>query len=148
MSDGVRNSLQNLKLRSIALRPTSELWHVSWGELKCLLCNSLSLEQLELVHCVEITCLKIPCALQRLSRLCVFECLGLNVMESKAPNLSSLYLRGLRLNFSCVETLQMKKLDLSRSDFIRDARSKLPSIMPNLETLAIASEHEVYILLR
>jgi hypothetical protein len=42
----------------------------------------------------------------------------------------------------------MKKLDLSRSDFIRDARSKLPSIMPNLETLAIASEHEVYILLR
>ncbi|OEL20131.1 hypothetical protein BAE44_0018847 [Dichanthelium oligosanthes] len=80
---------------------------------------------------------------QRLSSLSVFECLGLNVIESKAPNLSSLFLRGHRLNFSRVETLQMKKLDVLRSNFIRDARAKLPSLMPNLETLGINSGREV-----
>ncbi|KAF8781035.1 hypothetical protein HU200_001007 [Digitaria exilis] len=121
------------------------LWHVSstWDELKCLLFNSLALEQLELVHCKEIACLKIPCSLQRLSNLSVFECLDLNVIESKAPNLSTLFLRGHRLNFSCVETLQVKKLDILRSNFIQDARTKLPSLMPNLETLVIISGSEV-----
>ncbi|KAF8668420.1 hypothetical protein HU200_052230 [Digitaria exilis] len=156
LSDGVRNSLRYLKLRLVALRPTVELgplrsltslhlWHVSstWDELKCLLVNSLALEQLELVHCKEITCLKIPCALQRLSSLSVFECLDLNVIESKAPNLSSLYLIGHRLNLSCVETLQLKKLDILRSNFVCDARAKLPSLMPNLETLVIKSGSEV-----
>lgn len=42
----------------------------------------------------------------------------------------------------------MKKLDMERPNFICDARSKLPSIMPNLETLVIESRHEVCILLR
>jgi len=42
-----------------------------------------------------------------------------------------------------VETLQIKKLDMARANFIHDARAKLPSIMPNLETLVIASGHEV-----
>ncbi|CAO2039978.1 unnamed protein product [Urochloa humidicola] len=156
LSDGVGNSLQYLKLRFCALCPTVELgtlrsltslhlWSVSstWDELKYLLSNSLALEQLELVHCVGITCLKIPCALQRLSSLTVSECLGLNVMESKAPNLSSLFLSRLSLNFSHVETLQIKKLDISRTNFIHDARAKLPPLMPNLETLVINSECEV-----
>ncbi|CAL5004470.1 unnamed protein product [Urochloa decumbens] len=156
LSGGVGNSLQNLKLQFIALHPTAELGplrsltslhlcHVSrtWDELKCLLSNSLALEQLELVNCVEITCLKIPCALQRLSSLSVLACLDLDVIESKAPNLSSLFISGHSLNFSRVETLQMKKLDFSRSNFIRYARAKLPSLMPNLETLVIDSGCEV-----
>jgi hypothetical protein len=42
-----------------------------------------------------------------------------------------------------VETLQIKKLDMERANFIRDARAKLPPIMPNLETLVIESGHEV-----
>ena len=62
---------------------------------------------------------------------------------SKAPNLSSFFHRGFRVNFSRVETLQIKKLDMARANFIHDARAKLPSIMPNLETLVIASGHEV-----
>uniref|UniRef100_A0A0D9ZM61 Uncharacterized protein n=1 Tax=Oryza glumipatula TaxID=40148 RepID=A0A0D9ZM61_9ORYZ len=50
-------------------------------------------------------------------------------------------LRGFRVNFSVVETLQMKKLDMGCA--IHDARANLPSIMPNLETLVIESVNEV-----
>jgi len=65
------------------------------------------------------------------------------VIESKAPNLSSIFLRGHRLNFSLVETLQMKKLVYFCSNFVHGARAKLLTIMPNLETLDIISMVEV-----
>ena len=157
LSDGVRNSLQYLKLHNVALHPTVELCplrgltslhlsdvRITWDELECLLCNSLALEQLELECCAEIIYLKIPCSLQRLSSLSVFSCYRLQVIESKAPNLSSLCLTGHRLNFSHVETLQVKKLAMYYPNFIGDARGKLPSSMPNLETLVINSQSEVF----
>jgi hypothetical protein len=156
LSDGVRNSLQCLKLRFAALHPTVELGplgsltrlhlsyvNITWDELNCLLCNSLALEQLELECCAEIICLKIPCALQRLNCLSVVGCERLKVIESKAPNLSSIFLRGHRLNFSLVKTLQIKKLVYFCSNFVHGARAKLPTIMPNLETLDIISQVEV-----
>ncbi|KAL5673007.1 hypothetical protein ACJX0J_017313, partial [Zea mays] len=152
LSDGVRNSLRYLKLRCCALRPTVELapmrsltsLHLSfvsikWDGLKRLLSNSLALEELELVCCDKIVCLKIPSALQRLNSLNIFGCSALKVLESKAPNLSSLSLLhfGGRLVFSRVKTLQMKKLITEST--VYDARTRLPSIMPNLETLVINS---------
>ncbi|KAI4978956.1 hypothetical protein ZWY2020_015709, partial [Hordeum vulgare] len=156
LSDGVRNSLRYLRLRFCALHPTVELgplrslrslylWRVSitWNELECLLLNSLSLELLDLISCSEIECLKLPCALQRLSALSVFACDRLKVIESKAPNLSSFCLYGNWLDFSLVETLPIKELDLEQANLIRDARAKLPSLMPNIETLAIQSSSEV-----
>jgi hypothetical protein len=67
LSDGIRNSLQYLKLHNVALHPTVELGplrsltslhlcdvRITWDELECLLCNSLALEQLEVRSCVEI----------------------------------------------------------------------------------------------
>uniref|UniRef100_A0ACD5TYQ9 Uncharacterized protein n=1 Tax=Avena sativa TaxID=4498 RepID=A0ACD5TYQ9_AVESA len=156
LSDGVRNSLRYLKLRHCALHPTAELgplrsltslhlWFVSitWDELECLLSNSLALEQLYLNHCLEIRSMKLPSTLQRLSSLVVIDCLSLKVIESKAPNLSSFYVRGHWVDFSRVETLQMRKLDVGQTNFVCDARAKLPSIMPNLETLVIESRCEV-----
>nr|ACG46086.1 F-box domain containing protein [Zea mays] len=152
LSDGVRNSLRYLKLRCCALRPTVELapmrsltsLHLSfvsikWDGLKRLLSNSLALEELELVCCDKIVCLKIPSALQRLNSLNIYGCSPLKVLESKAPNLSSLSLLhfGGRLVFSRVKTLQMKKLITEST--VYDARTRLPSIMPNLETLVINS---------
>ena len=157
LSDGVRNSLQYLKLRSVALHPTVELGPlrsltslhfsnvtISWDELECLLCNSLALEQLEIISCAEIACLKVPSSLKRLSSLTVFSCYRLKLIESKAPNLSGLSLRGHRLNFPCMETFQVKKLTMTYTNFIGDARGKLPSSMPNLETLVITSLSEVF----
>jgi hypothetical protein len=93
---------------------------------------------------VEIACPKVPSSLQRLISLTVCCCYRLRVIESKAPNLSSLCFSGHRLNFSHVETLQLKKLDICYPNFISDARGKLPSSMPNLETLVITSMREVF----
>ncbi|CAL5004471.1 unnamed protein product [Urochloa decumbens] len=128
LSDGVQNSLRHLKIRCCALHPTAELGpfrsltslclcrvNIKSEELECLLSNSLGLEHLDLTHCMEIICLKIPCTLQQLTRLDIFECSSLKVLESKAPNLSSFFHRGFRL----------------------------PSTMPNLETIVIESGHEV-----
>ena len=156
LSDSVRNSLQYLKLRHCALRPTVELRpltsltslhlclvSITWDELECFLSNSLSLGQLNLTNCMEITCLKLPCALKQLSSLTILGCSSLEVIESKAPNLSSFYVRGHWVDFSLVETFQMRKLDVGQQNFIRDACAKLPSIMPNLETLVIGSRREV-----
>uniref|UniRef100_A0ACD5V8G1 Uncharacterized protein n=1 Tax=Avena sativa TaxID=4498 RepID=A0ACD5V8G1_AVESA len=156
LSVNVRNSLRYLKLRHCAFHPTVELsplrsltslhlWFVSitWDELECLLSHSLALEQLDLNHCTEIISLKLPSALQRLRSLSVMDCLRLKVIESKAPNLSSFYVRGHWVDFSLVETLQMRKLDMGQQNFICDARTKLPSIMPNLETLILGSRCEV-----
>ncbi|XBH60334.1 hypothetical protein VPH35_114947 [Triticum aestivum] len=156
LSDRVGNSLKHLSLRFCDLHPTVELGplrsltrlylccvSITWNELECLLSNSPALELLDLTSCAEIRSLKLSCALQRLIVLSVLECERLTVIESKAPNLSSLYLRGSRLDFSLVETLQMKELYLQQDNLIRDACAKLPPILPNIETLVIESPWEV-----
>lgn len=156
LSDRVGNSLRHLSLRFCDLHPTVELGplrsltrlclcyvSITWNELECLLSNSPALELLDLTRCTEIRCLKLSCALQRLIVLSVLECRRLTVIESKAPNLSSLYLRGSSLDFSLVETLQLKELYLQQDNLIRDACAKLPPMLPNIETLAIESPREV-----
>jgi len=156
LSGGVGNSLQYLTLRACVLHPTIELGplrsltslclcrvSITWNELERLLSNSLALELLDVSSCDEIKCLKLSSALQRLSRLSILACERLGVIESKAPNLSSFCLRGGRLDFSLVETLQMKELNLAQSNLIYDARAKLPPIVPNIETLVIESQYEV-----
>ncbi|KAJ1266935.1 hypothetical protein BS78_07G018100 [Paspalum vaginatum] len=153
LSDGVRNSLRYLKLHCCDLRPTVELGplrtltslqlcsvRIKWNDLECILSNSLALEHLELAYCLNIICLKIPCALKRLNSLRV-EGSTLKLIESKAPNLSSMLVRGHNLDFSFVETLQLKKLSMQST--ILDAHIQLPSIMPNLETLVIESRNQV-----
>jgi len=64
------------------------------------------------------------------------------VIESKAPNLSSLYFSG-NVKLSLVDTLQLKNLSMSRSNIVCYARAELPSIIPNIETLELRSDDEV-----
>ena len=120
--------------------------NITGYEIECLLSNSFALEQLELKHCSDIICLKIPC-LQWLSHLEVLDCIRLKVIESKAPNLSSFRFSGGRgVQLVLGETLRVKRLERICSNGAFYARTELPSSMPNLETLAIYSEIEVYIL--
>ncbi|GJN22245.1 hypothetical protein PR202_gb09797 [Eleusine coracana subsp. coracana] len=97
---GTGDSLLHLVLASCHFHPTELLCLKSLtrlslakvdileDELEFVLSNSFSLEQLELRHCNNIVCLKIPC-LQRLSSLEVFACSFVQVIESKAPNISN-----------------------------------------------------------
>lgn len=119
---------------------------MSWGdELECLISRSFGLEQLELRSCMEIICLKIPFWLDRLSSLTVSSCDKLQVIESRAPNLSTveLYIDPVQLLLG--ESSRVKNLNLGFSrevNCVSYAITKLPSIVPHLETLTLYSGSE------
>jgi hypothetical protein len=155
-SDKIAYSIRCLELGNCAFHPTIELGplrnlkrlhlscvRISGDELACLLSNSFVLEQLELKYCKKIVSLKMPCVLQRLNCLNVLECKRVQVIESKAPNLSSFSFSGNKVKLSLVESSQVKNLYMCSSNIICYARSDLPSIVPNVETLAVASHCEM-----
>jgi len=120
---------------------------VTGDELESLISRSFGLEQLELRSCMEIICLKIPFWLDRLSSLIVSSCDKLQVIESRAPNLSTveLYIDPVQLLLG--ESSRVKNLNLGFSrevSCVSYAITKLPSIVPHLETLTLYSGSEVY----
>ncbi|CAL4996320.1 unnamed protein product [Urochloa decumbens] len=156
LSDGVRNSIRFLELGLCTFRPTAELGplrcltslhlslvRITGDELECLLSNSLALEKLDLSQCNGIICLRIPCALQRFIHLTIFMCVRLKLIECKAPNLVNLEFSGKPAELSLGEALQMRNLSMYDSNVVCYARTELPSIVPNLETLDLCSDDEV-----
>jgi hypothetical protein len=157
LSNGSGDSIQYLFLTSCSFRPKTELgclrnltklhlYYVSFSgdELGCLLSNSFALEWLGICYCEGIGCLKVPCMLQRLRYLEVLDCWKLEIIESKAPNVSSFRYQGDRIQLSLGETLQMKELNLSFSGAVHCVCAELPSSMPNLKIATISSRSEVY----
>ena len=105
------------------------------------------MEELCLNSCDTIIRLKVSCLLNRFSCLSVFHCKSLEVIENRAPNLCFVRIDGAVEKLPIGDLLQMKRLhmlDYYESDLVHDARSKLPFIMPNLETLNLSSAGEVY----
>lgn len=157
LSDGTADSLRYLHLASCNFHPTVSLGclrsltrlqlsmvRVTGDELRYLLSRSFVLEQLELSYCSEIICLKIPC-LHQLSYLEVLSCKRLQVIVSKALNLSGFRFAGDRpVQLSLGDTSQIRKLDWFCSDALFYACTEFPSSMPNLENLTIYSRTEVY----
>ncbi|KAF8714329.1 hypothetical protein HU200_027793 [Digitaria exilis] len=154
LSEGIRNSIQRFQLRDCAFHPTPELGPLSnlkrlclqsvgitGYELECFISHSRALEWLELDDCQGIISLKIHSELQQLNCIRVRGC-RLRVLESKAPNLSDLATTGKVKLFG--ETLQMKHLSMFFQNAVHYARAELPSIMPNLERLSLASEQDVH----
>ncbi|KAF8729594.1 hypothetical protein HU200_017541 [Digitaria exilis] len=156
LSDGTADSLRYLHLASCNFHPTVSLGclrsltrlqlsmvRVTGDELRYLLSRSFVLEQLELSYCSEIICLKIPC-LHQLSYLEVLSCKRLQVIVSKALNLSGFRFAGDRpVQLSLGDTSQIRKLDWFCSDALFYACTEFPSSMPNLENLTIYSRTEM-----
>uniref|UniRef100_A0A0E0PT94 F-box domain-containing protein n=1 Tax=Oryza rufipogon TaxID=4529 RepID=A0A0E0PT94_ORYRU len=156
LSNGSGDSIQYLHLSNCSFHPTVTLSglrslmrlylccvRITENELGCLLSHSLALEQLEIRYCDRIVCLKVPCLLQRLISLKVFGCDKLKLIENEAPNVSIFAFQGDKTELKLGETLQIKSLCMVRSGYVYHARAELPSIMPNLESLAIKSRKEV-----
>ncbi|XBI82423.1 hypothetical protein VPH35_091109 [Triticum aestivum] len=151
LSDGCRNSVRDLTFVGCAFHPTVgfgcmrsltnlslSFVHITGDELG-FLSGSFGLELLELSCCREIISLKVPC-LQRLRFLRVSHCDMLQVIENKAPNISSFHFHGdQQVQLLLGESLQLKKIFISHSCVLSYARSMLPSTMPNLENLTIYS---------
>uniref|UniRef100_A0A0D3GCN3 F-box domain-containing protein n=1 Tax=Oryza barthii TaxID=65489 RepID=A0A0D3GCN3_9ORYZ len=155
LSNGSGDSIQYLHLSNCSFHPTVTLGglrsltrlylccvRITENELGCLLSHSLALEQLEIRYCDRIVCLKVPCLLQRLISLKVFGCDDLKLIENEAPNVSIFAFQGDKTQLKLGETLQIKSLCMVRSGYVYHARAELPSIMPNLESLAIKSRKE------
>ncbi|EEE70013.1 hypothetical protein OsJ_29941 [Oryza sativa Japonica Group] len=155
LSDGRGSSMRHLYLSRCSFHPTINLElrnltrlhlafvHITGNELGCVLSNSYALERLELNYCYGIICVKIPCLLQRLSHLEVFECRMLQVIENSAPNLGSFHFGINHVQLLLGESLQMKSLSMCYPGAVYYACAELPSNVPNLETLTIGSPHEV-----
>ncbi|CAL4917517.1 unnamed protein product [Urochloa decumbens] len=157
LSNGSGDSIRNLHLAGCALCPTAELAclksltkvrlhavRFTGDALGSFLCNSLALEQLEIRYCDMIVCMRIPCMLQRLRYLEVVGCYRLQVLDSKAPNISSFCYEGDHtVQLSLGETLQMKNIHMIFSGAVHYARVELPSSMPNLKIAAIRSNKEI-----
>lgn len=104
---------------------------ITGNELGCLISKSFALEQLELMYCDELICLKIPLCLERLSCLRVTWCKMLKVIESTGPNLSSFDLFGDPIQLSLGESSQLKNLHVGFSyhdNFVSYSITRLPSI--------------------
>ncbi|CAL5040552.1 unnamed protein product [Urochloa decumbens] len=130
--DSLKN-LTNVTLRDV---------RITEDELGCLLSNSSALEQLNLIYCSKITCVKIPCLLKRLSCFNVLECDKVRLIENKAPNVSCFHISGGQVQVSLAESLQVKHIVLRIDSAISYACVKLPSAVPNLENLSIFSSCE------
>ncbi|XP_037439280.1 uncharacterized protein LOC119307307 isoform X1 [Triticum dicoccoides] len=156
LSNGNGSSIWYLHLVNCVFHPTVSLGclgnltvlhfesvRITGRQLGCLLPSCVALEQLKLRRCYQITFLKIPSRLQRLSYLQVLECHRLQTIENEAPNINSFHFIGDRVEFLLGESLRLKKLDVLCYLFLRYALDELPSIAPNLETLSIYSWCEV-----
>jgi hypothetical protein len=155
LSDGSGNTLRHLYLCNCVLRPTVNLslryltklfLHevcIAGNELLLLLSSSSSLESLILKQCEDIICLEIPCQLLRLRWLKVFDCLSLQLIEIKAPNISIFDFTGDETQLSLGESLQLKNLTLNRRCAINYAIDTLASSVQNLEALTLRSSREV-----
>ncbi|CAN6250416.1 unnamed protein product [Urochloa humidicola] len=156
--DGCGNYIRYLHLSYCTLQPTVGFDYlksltklhlygvrITGDELGCLISNSFPLEELELRCCQELFCLKIPFWLERFSCLRVEECNKLQVIESTAPNLSTVKFFGEPVQLIFGESSQVKNLKLEYSfepNAVNYAITKLPSIVPHLETLTLYSTCE------
>uniref|UniRef100_A0ACD5Y0E5 Uncharacterized protein n=2 Tax=Avena sativa TaxID=4498 RepID=A0ACD5Y0E5_AVESA len=156
LSDENGSSVRHLHLAHCAFRPTESLGclrnltvlHLNWvrmtgDELGCLLSSCVALERLELRSCHEITYLKIPSWLQRLSYLQVLNCDKLRLLRNEAPNIHSIHLKGRQVEVSLGEALRLKNLDMTGYRVLRYVREELPYSVPNLETISICSRSEL-----
>ncbi|CAM0949203.1 unnamed protein product [Alopecurus aequalis] len=129
------------RLTSVCLRCV----HITGDELYCFLSNCSALEQLELLNCKDIIFLKIPHLLRQLNLLRVHYCNKLQRIEANAPKLRDFNYTGMPVQISLGDSSQVRVIEMycgHESNMIYYARTKLPSIAPNLQILHLLSCNE------
>uniref|UniRef100_A0ACD5Y7U0 Uncharacterized protein n=1 Tax=Avena sativa TaxID=4498 RepID=A0ACD5Y7U0_AVESA len=157
ISDGKGELIRDLQLHFCVFCPTVRLGclrsltsldmyevSITGNDLEHILSTSFALERLLLRYCRGLLYVKMPCLLERLSYLKVLSCSKLQVIESRAPNLSSFVFHGShRAQLSLRESSQVKYLNVSFPGAVRYTRAELASSMPYLETVVIYSSREM-----
>ncbi|XBJ20163.1 hypothetical protein VPH35_011025 [Triticum aestivum] len=151
--EAAASSIKSLHLHGCAFTPTSSLGilrrltclhlfsvRVTEEGLRFLLSKSPVLEKLDMYFCRGIVCLRIAFTLQQLKYLSLIHCTGLQSVQIDAPKLCSFRSDeiGILKEICLRNSSQLKNVDLS-SIFFSDARARLPSIIPNVESLILQS---------
>uniref|UniRef100_A0A0E0KVI8 F-box domain-containing protein n=1 Tax=Oryza punctata TaxID=4537 RepID=A0A0E0KVI8_ORYPU len=152
-------TMQSLFLSSCSFHPTVALGcnrsltslhlyevHISGEEIGQFLSNSFALERLVISDCNDITQFKVPCLMQQLMYLQVTRCEMLEVIEIDAPKVSSFIYGDVGIQISLGDPLQVKEIRLmgyNQPNTVCYARTELPSIMPNVESLIVSSTDEM-----
>uniref|UniRef100_A0A0E0H699 F-box domain-containing protein n=1 Tax=Oryza nivara TaxID=4536 RepID=A0A0E0H699_ORYNI len=152
-------TIQSLFLSSCSFHPTVALGcnisltslhlyevHISGEEIGQFLSNSFALERLVISDCNDIIQFKVPCLMQQLKYLQVTKCEMLEVISIDAPKLSSFIYGDVGIQISLGDPLQVKDIRLmgyNQPNTICFARTELPSIMPNVESLIVSSTDEM-----
>uniref|UniRef100_A0ACD5X1I3 Uncharacterized protein n=3 Tax=Avena sativa TaxID=4498 RepID=A0ACD5X1I3_AVESA len=136
MTVGCLSSLARVYLRCV---------HITGDELYCFLSNCPALEQLDLSNCSDMIFLKIPHLLIQLNLLWVQHCHKLQMIEANAPKLRDFNYTGMPIHISLGDSSQVRVIEMHcehESRMIYFARTKLPSIAPNLQILHLSSCNE------
>uniref|UniRef100_A0A0D3G0N3 F-box domain-containing protein n=1 Tax=Oryza barthii TaxID=65489 RepID=A0A0D3G0N3_9ORYZ len=152
-------TIQSLFLSSCSFHPTVALGcnisltslhlyevHISGEEIGQFLSNSFALERLVISDCNDIIQFKVPCLMQQLKYLQVTKCEMLEVISIDAPKLSSFIYGDVGIQISLGDPLQVKDIRLmgyNQPNTVCYARTELPSIMPNVESLIVSSTDEM-----
>ena len=159
--EAAATSIQSLHLSGGAFHPTSSigilrrltclqlsLIYVTEKGLGLLLSKSSVLEKLDVSFCWGLTCLRIAWTLQQLKYLSFIQCLVLQSVQIDAPNLCSFHSDsiGILTEISVRNSsTQLQNIDIS-TNLLSAARTKLPSLIRNVESLTLHSPHgEVYV---
>jgi hypothetical protein len=158
-SDEATSSLESLFLLCCDFHPTSGTgcWRsltsvclssvrITEEGLGCFLASTFALEKLSLSGCNEMVILKIPSLLQHLSFLEVSHCRMVQIIESDAPKLSTFSYVGRPIKISFGDSSVVKNMYVSSSSdsgIVQFARTRLPSIASNLQTLTLSTYREV-----
>uniref|UniRef100_A0A0D9W9V9 At1g61320/AtMIF1 LRR domain-containing protein n=1 Tax=Leersia perrieri TaxID=77586 RepID=A0A0D9W9V9_9ORYZ len=151
-------TIQSLFLDSCTFHPTVTLGcnsltslhlcavHIFGEELGQFLSNSFALERLVITNCSDIIQLKVPCLMRQPKHLKVTKCQNLQVIEMDAPKLSTFIYGDVGVHISLGDPLPVKHILLmgyNQPNTICYARTKLPSIMSNVESLIVSSNNEM-----
>ncbi|KAJ1257006.1 hypothetical protein BS78_K237900 [Paspalum vaginatum] len=154
----MKSSIQSFLLAKCSFHPEAQVGYMNcltnlcldWvritgEELYSFLSSACALVRCTLSDCNDIVCLKMPSLLQKLDALSVIGCDKLEMIDSNAPNLSSLFYYGNPIYISLGDALQLRKLSFHcchSLDTLFYASTKLPFIVPNVQTLVLSTLDE------
>ncbi|TKW00960.1 hypothetical protein SEVIR_8G147200v4 [Setaria viridis] len=149
-------TLESLRLTSCAFHPTASLGcnrsltsvylsfvRITGEELGQFVSNCFALARLSIYKCNDLICFKAPCVLHHLNHFHVTQCKMLQVIEIRAPKLSTFDCGDNLMQISLGAEVKHIRMIGSKPNTLCHARAEIPCFMPAVERLTVESICEV-----
>ncbi|CAL4992977.1 unnamed protein product [Urochloa decumbens] len=148
-------TLESLRLTSCSFHPTTTLCcnksltslylsfvHITGEELGRFVSSCLALARLSIYNCNDLICFKAPSVMHHLNHFHVTQCKMLQVIEIRAPKLSSFVYGDNPIQISLGAEVKHIRMIGSKPNTLCHARAELPWFMPAVERLIVESNCE------